>query len=351
MKNRIMILLLSLFVLTSCASQSSDSRNLVEQPYKKREFLLGTYVQVRIFDKGKEDLLTPAFELMKRLGNEIDSNDDQNESEIDKINEASGKKAVVVNEEIFYLVKKAKEYSEESNGKFDLTIGVITQLWHIGFEDAQKPTQSEIDQALQLVNYQDVELDEQKHSVFLKKEGMKLDLGAIAKGFITDKVVEFLQKNGVTTAIVDLGGNVFVLGHSYRGADIPWTVGIQDPNKARNTEVGTLLGVNASFVTSGIYERYLKVNGEVYHHIMNPKTGYPFDNELAGVTIVSEKSIDGDGLSTTVFALGLSEGMKYIESHKGVEAVFVTKDDKIYKTSGVEKTFELDKGSGYFLGE
>lgn len=119
--------------------------------------------------------------------------------------------------------------------------------------------------------------------------------------------MKVLKDNGVTTAIVDLGGNVYVLGHSPRGKDMDWTVGIQDPNKARNTVLGQVKESNKTLVTSGIYERYLKVDGKTYHHLFDRETGYPFDNDIAGVTIITDKSIDGDGLSTAVFSMGVKK--------------------------------------------
>ncbi|MDR0920978.1 MAG: FAD:protein FMN transferase [Lactobacillales bacterium] len=344
----LLLSVLFLSLLTACGG--ADKGTLVKEPYADRQFLLGTYVQVKIYDKGKKEVLKPAFELIKKYGREIDVND-AGGSEIDRVNQAAGVAPVKVDKDIYRLVKKAYAYSAESDGKFDLAIGPITQLWHIGFDDARKPTQQEIDEKLKLVDYQKVILNDEEQTVFLQEKGMELDLGAIAKGFITDEVANLLKKKGVTTAIVDLGGNVYVLGHSPRGDNKPWTVGIQDPNKARNTVVGYLPGVNQSFVTSGIYERYLKVDGKSYHHLMNPDTGYPFDNDIAGVTIVSDKSTDGDGLSTTIFALGLKDGMAFIEKQKGVEALFITKDNKIYETSGIKKTFDLEPDSGYTMAE
>ncbi|MFU0787997.1 MAG: FAD:protein FMN transferase [Enterococcus gilvus] len=194
--------------------------------------------------------------------------------------------------------------------------------------------------------------NDDEQTVFLKEKGMKLDLGAIAKGYITDEVVKVMKENGVTTAIIDLGGNVFVMGNSPRGNQKEdWTVGIQDPNQARNVVLGSVPETNMSLVTSGIYERYLEVDGKTYHHLFNPKTGYPFDNDLAGVTIVSKKSIDGDGLSTAVFSMGVKDGMKYVEDLKDTEAIFVTRDDKVYVTSGLKDVFELNKEAGYTMGD
>ena len=167
---------------------------------------------------------------------------------------------------------------------------------------------------------------------------MIIDLGAIAKGYITDEVVKVLKKQGVTTAIVDLGGNVYVLGHSPRGENQDWTVGIQDPNMARGSVLGSIKERNKTLVTSGIYERYLEVDGKKYHHLFDPKTGYP---------------IDGDGLSTAVFSMGVKKGLEYVESelNNGTEAIFVTKDDKVYVTDPIKDTFKLSEDSHYTMGD
>lgn len=337
--------LLTVFFLGACGSKG---RSLNQQPYSEQQFLMGTYVRVQIYDNDKENVLKKAFDCVKDLADKITVSEPG--SEIDKVNENAGIKATELSEDVYPLVKKAYEYSEQYENGFDMSIGPITKMWHIGFDDARKPDQSEIDEALPLVDHKNIELNDDKQSIFLKKKGMELDLGAIAKGYITDEVVKLLEENGVTTAIVDLGGNVYVLGDSPKEGKKDWKVGIQDPNQARNTVVGSVTSRNQSLVTSGIYERNLTVNGETFHHLFNPKTGYPFDNKIAGVSIISEKSIDGDGLSTSIFSMGLKEGLEHIEGLEGVEAIFVTLDNKIYISSGLEGNFELNKDSDYSLG-
>ncbi|MGP5431255.1 FAD:protein FMN transferase [Enterococcus malodoratus] len=348
MKKRILVLFFGLIaiILTACGSSQPK---INEKPYEDKQFLMGTYVQIRIYDDGKKSALKPAFNRVKELADKITVN--QEGSEIDEINKQAGIKPVKVTNDMYYLLKEAYKYSQDSKGGFDMAIGSITSLWRIGFPDARKPAQSEIDQALKLVNYHDVEFNDTEKTVYLKQAGMKLDLGAIAKGYITDEVVKVLKGNDVTTAIIDLGGNVFVMGHSPRGdQNEDWTVGIQDPNQARNVVLGSVPESNMSLVTSGIYERYLEADGKTYHHLFNPKTGYPFDNDIAGVTIVSKKSIDGDGLSTAVFSMGVKDGLKYVEELKDTEAIFVTRDDKVYVTSGLKDRFELNKEAGYKMG-
>lgn len=340
-----LLALLTLVTLSACGTKGNK---INQQAYSDQQFLMGTYVKVQIFDDGKEEVLKTAFDRVKELAAEITVDDPG--SEIDKVNEQSGIAPVKLSEDVYPLVKSAYEYSDEYEEGFDMTIGPITQLWHIGFDDARKPEQKEIDDALKLVNHNKVELNDKEQTIYLKEKGMKLDLGAIAKGYITDEVVKLLKANDVTTAVVDLGGNVYVLGNSPKKDREDWNVGIQDPKKARNTIVGSVSTKNKSLVTSGVYERNLTVNGETFHHLFNPKTGYPFDNQIAGVSIISEKSIDGDGLSTSIFSEGLKEGLERIEGLDDVEAIFVTLDDKIFISSGLEGNFKLNEESNYKMG-
>lgn len=342
-------LLMFLLMMAGCTKKTEQEEvKINKEPYSDQQTLIGTYVQIRIYDDGKEEVLEKAFDKVKDLGDRITVN--EKGSEIDKINEQAGIQPVKVSDDVYELIKRAYEYSEDSNGGFDMAIGPITQLWHIGFSDARKPSQEEIDTALKLVDYKKVILDDEEKTVYLQEKGMSLDLGAIAKGFITDEVVKVLKENDVTTAIVDLGGNVYVLGNSPREQGADWTVGIQDPNKARNTVIGKIKESNKTLVTSGIYERYLEVDGQKYHHLFDPETGYPFDNDIAGVTVITDQSIDGDGLSTAVFSMGVKKGLEYAESLDNVEVIFVTKEDEVFISKGIEKTFELDKDSGYEMG-
>ena len=345
----LLVALASVFLLAGCKQSQKETTTLREDPYYQEKFLMGTYVRIRVYDEGKEDALKPAFDRIKALADKITIN--QEGSEVDAVNAQAGVKPVKVSDDVYHLLKTAYDYSEETNEAFNMTIGAITQLWRIGFDDARKPEQSEIDNALQHIDYHKVIFDDQEQTVFLQDKGMIIDLGAIAKGYITDEAVKVLKKEGVTSAIVDLGGNVFVLGHSPRGEDEPWNVGIQDPNQARGTTVGTIKEANKTVVTSGIYERFLEVDGKKYHHLFDSRTGYPFDNDIAGISIVTDKSINGDALSTSVYAMGTKAGLEFVEGlDDGTEAIFVTKDDKVYLTKGLEDNFEIGADSGYTLG-
>lgn len=338
------LFLLSCFLLifvTGCGSfASSDTRNLSATPYEETEFLMGTVVRIAIYNKNSEAVLDTAFDRIKELAEFITTEEDGESSMISRINEQAGKEPVAISDDLYALIKSSVTYSQETNGSFDLTIGPLTNLWRIGYPEARLPDQAEIDQALTLVDYNNVILNDQDQTVFLKDPGMRLDLGAIAKGFITDEIVQVLKENGVNTAIIDLGGNLFVMGSSPSDEQAEWQVGIQDPFEDRGTILGSLPASDESIVTSGVYERFLEVDGKQYAHLMNPETGYPFDNELAGVSVVTKESIDGDGLSTSLFSKGLDEGLDFVNQLDGVDAIFVTKNKEVYVSDGL-KDFDL----------
>jgi len=229
-------------------------------------------------------------------------------------------------------------------------VGPLVKLWGIGTEHARVPSKAEISKILPLVDYRQIELDEKNNSVFLKRPGMSIELGGIAKGYAADEAVKVLRQNGVKHGTVDLGGNIIVIGTKPDGK--LWKIGIQNPFfKTRGSIVATVEVADKTLVTSGPYERYIEKDGKIYHHILDTRTGFPVENELMSVTIIAESSIDADALSTTVFAMGLEEGMDFVESIENIDAIFITKDYKVYTTSGVEnlnfkivdKQFELGK--------
>ena len=334
------ILCLSLFLvnfLTGCA-KSSTTTMATSKPLVRTQFILGTAVTIKLYDKQSEEILDKAFAKLSELENTLSIN--KTNTLIDKVNAQAGKSPVAVDDETFNLIKKGLYYSELTDGAFDITIGPLVQLWHIGFSDAKIPTQAEIDAVLPLINYEYVTLDETSKTVYLEKEGMMLDLGGIAKGYAADEIALLLKSNGVNQAIIDLGGNIYTLGR--KDTNKSWTIGVQDPANPRGATLGTIPSIDQSLVTSGIYERYLETeDGTKYHHILNPKTGYPYNNEIVGVTILSNTSIDADALSTAAFALGVDKGLAFIESLENIDAIFITSDNKLHITSDLKSIFNL----------
>lgn len=336
-KWRIFLLAVTAIALAACGND--DPRELSSQPNERQEFLMGTLASIRVFNEDKDEAIDAAFNRVEELDNMFAM--ENPDSEISAVNQAAGVEPVEVSDEVFYVMEIALDYAEGSEGRFDPTIGAVTQLWGIGHEDAAVPSATNLEAALELVDYRLVEMDEENQTIYLPMEGMTLDLGAIAKGYITDEATRILVENDVDTAIIDMGGDIFALGTSTRGPEEPWNVGIQNPFEARGEILGMIPARDEAIVTSGIYERVFEENGESYHHLMNPETGFPFDNEIAGISLVAETALDGDALSTVAFSLGVDDGLEYINSLDNVEAVFITQDRRVFVTEGYDDDLEI----------
>lgn len=333
-KGKIRILFLILIVLLLFGGCSKKANNSVE----KTELMLGTVCNIKIYDNPKDSTFEKAFSRIRDLEAKFTIN--KTGSEVDEINNAAGIKAISVSEDTFYNIKEGIRFSSITNGEFDITVGPLVKLWGIGTDSARVPTQEEIDSQKSLINFKDIELDETNRTVMLKRKNMLIDLGGTAKGYIADEVAKVLRENGVNHAIINLGGNVLTINNNTNGK--PWRIGVQNPfSEERGTSIGTLDVVNKSVTTSGIYERYIEYQGIKYNHILDVHSGLPVNNEIAGVTIISDKSLDGDGVDTGVLLMGLQKGLEVIKSEKNFEAIFVTKDKDIYITSGLKDKFVL----------
>ena len=332
-KNLLILPLISVLSLVGCSEKNNTD------PLSRTELFMGTVVKISLYDNQNEAILTEAFDRIEEIESLVSINEADSQSELDKVNASAGIEAVKVSETTFNIVEKGIEFSKLSNGSFDITVGPLVKLWSIGLEGAKVPTLDEINSVLPLIDYTDVELNKDDSTIFLKNSGMIIDLGSIAKGYAADEVSKILTENNVTSAIIDLGGNVYAHGIKPSGDD--WKIGIQNPFNDRGSILGVLEVKDKTVVTSGIYERYLEDDGTKYHHLLDPKTGYPFDNEIVGISIIADKSVDADALSTTTFSKGLVDGFNFIESLDNVDAIFIDKDYNVYLTDGI-KNFEID---------
>ncbi len=298
----------------------------------KSYYAMGTKITLSVSHSSPENQLNRGYALIKYYEKLLTVN--TTDSEVSLINQAAGKHAVHVSSISYNLIKKAIEISKKNLG-FDVAIGPLIKLWHIGFSDAKLPKKQNIEKKLRLIDPKQTVLNDQKKSVFLKKYGMELDLGAIAKGYIADAISKLWRKEKVKRGIINLGGNVLMVGPSPHPNNL-WNVGIQDPFKKRNNSLAILKIPALSVVTSGIYERFLNFKGRRYHHILDPKTGYPIKNNLASVTVVSQKSIDGEIWTGIGFYNGFYRTLKLLPP-KNLGFIFITKDYKLYITSNIKK--------------
>lgn len=279
-----------------------------------------------------EHLLDNVFELLNIYNQRFSANDAA--SELMQVNLAAGKHPVPVNPELFELIQIGKEQSLLPASHLNIAIGPLVQTWRIGFVDARIPNNAEVAHALSLTDPQFIELDPLNCTVFLAKEGMMLDLGCLAKGYIADKIAEFLKSQHVTSALINLGGNIKTIGTNVV-ADRPWQIGIQDPQQPRGTNLAVLPICNQSVVTSGTYERKLQVNGQTYHHIIDRDTGYPIETQLASITIISDNSLDGEIWTTRLYGEKPHQLLARVEQEKHIEALIVTTDNCVYYSSGI----------------
>lgn len=305
------------------------------KPMTKSGFYFNTVITVSTYDAVSEQTMEECFSLARQY-EEYFSNTIP-ESDISKIN-ASGGTPVTVHDETIELLETAIAYGDMSGGKFDITIGKLSDLWDISTKtlleetDATMiPSNADIQSALATIDYHNIQID--GNEVTLLNPAAKLDLGGIAKGYIADRMKAFLNEHGVTSGYINLGGNVLVLGPQSGGKN--YTIGIQKPFSLDNEAIASVEVSDETVVTSGIYERYFQVDGVLYHHLLDTSTGYPYDNNLLSVTIITKNSVDGDALSTTCFSLGLDDGMALVESLEGTEAIFITSDSKIHTSSGM----------------
>ncbi len=298
------------------------------------EVLLGTVVNISVYGENSKEAVEEAFVIIRDLESKMSLN--IKESEVNMINDNAGTSAVKVSEDTFEVIKESLKYSIISDGGFDITIAPVTQLWGIGSENERIPSQSEIDQALMNVNYKDVELN--KPYIKLKSKGMKIDLGAIAKGYVADKVFKKLKEMHIENGIIDIGGNISLFGS--KSDKNPYDIGIQDPFRKRGLHFAKIFLEDQTVVTSGTYERYFEKNSVKYHHIISPFSGYPINNSIESVTIISKNSTAADGLSTACFSMGINNALKAIEGIKNTECIIVDSNKKVYLSSGI-KDFKI----------
>ncbi len=311
---------------------------------QRESYRLGTIVRITLYGDDSEklnDALDLSMKEIERLENLLSVNIPS--SDVSLVNRASGKYPVKVSEETGVLLERALEWSERTGGAFDPTVGKIVKLWGIGTENAAVPDPEKLKEAVNMTDFRKVSVVHNAEGIFVQTaKGQRIDLGGIAKGYVTDKVRALLINEGIRSALIDLGGNIAVLGSSPKPGK--WKLGLQHPFMPRGEYFGIVEASDVSVVTSGAYERYFESGGVRYHHIFDPSTGYPARSDLASVTVISEDSTDADALSTALFVMGLERGVSLLRELKNIEAVLVAKKTlgtTVYVTNGLGDGFIL----------
>ncbi|MDF7672747.1 FAD:protein FMN transferase [Lactobacillus sp. ESL0701] len=290
-----------------------------------RHRALGTAITLQIFGTHDQDIINKSFDLIDHYEDLLTVNRDH--SEVMSVNQAAGKFPVQVSSATYGLIKLAVKESQANFG-FNALIGPLVKLWAIGFKGAHVPTDAEIKEKMKLIDPFNVVLDDANQAVFLTKEGMELDLGGIAKGWIADRIRDFWHAYGVNAGIINLGGNILLVGDSPKRASGQWSVGVQDPKEKRGNNITSVMVPKCSAVTSGTYERYLVVDGHKYHHLIDPRTGYPVETDLAGVTTFTKDSVEAEIECKRLFFAGHPIAGWHDDPDR-VGAIFVYNDEHV----------------------
>lgn len=309
-------------ILCVCSGKSSTAVK-----HSRTEFVFGTVVTLTVYDED-DSSLDGAFALCRQYEELFSSTVDG--SDVWKINHSEGE-SVAVDSETAELILLSLEYSRLTDGAFDITIAPISALWGFSSEYPSVPDSDRINELLPLVDYNSITVEGNNVTV---PKGYSIELGAIAKGYISDKLCEYFRNCGVSAALVNLGGNVASVGVKPDGS--PWQIGIRNPSGDYSDYVCTLSLNETSVVTSGIYERCFEEDGVSYHHLLSTVDGYPVNNDIASVTVICESGVDADALSTSLYLMGFEKAFEYAEQSDMINAVFVLRNGQIHKTSDIE---------------
>jgi thiamine biosynthesis lipoprotein len=321
---QLLILFFSILLVYPLPSHSSSL-------YKYHQVAMGTVIEITLLD-GDEGAANKAalqaFQEIKRI--ETLMSPWIESSDVVRINRSAGKEWVKVSPEIIQVITKAQEISQLSEGGFDITVGPLTDLWREARQKGIPPSIKEVKGKLDLVNFKDIRMD-QESKVFLQKKGMSIDLGGIAKGYAVDKAFELLKSLGYKNLIVNAGGDLRVGGFKI---DQPWSIGIQNPRASQKVMAKVSVS-DTAIATSGDYEKFFFYQGKRYHHIFNPKDGFPTEG-CQSVTIIFKEGMTADGLATAVFVLGPEKGYALCQRLQGVNCFIVDKDGKIIFSPGLK---------------
>ncbi len=323
---RIILVILILFLLTGCNRDSTLT---------KTNLALDTVVTVTLYD-GTSENLDEAFNIINKYDNELDSYSDS--STLSKI----GQEPTELEPEIYDLINENVRFYQLTGGLFNPTLGSLIKLWNINEPEVKEPpSQESINQALEHIDTTNLTLDEKNKTVSIADTEEQLNLGASAKGFIAEQLKTYLENAGVHNALINLGGNVLLIGDK-NGEN--YNIGIDNPDGGEEEVLGTISLGNKSIVTSGNYQRYFTDNeGNVYHHILDPTTGYPANNDLKEVVVITENSLEADILSTSLFLMGKDKAIEFVNKNfSNIDIILVTKDDNIYISKTLENQFKLN---------
>ncbi len=307
-----------------------------EAPLSRTERVLWTTCTITLYDHPSAEALASSFDRLHEIERRMGTGSPG--SEVEAINAAAGKQAVPVSDDLFFLTGKALSVARLSGGLFDLTVGPLIETWRMNRDSPDIPPRKQIVGALALIDWHDVVRDEKAKTIFLKRPSMRLDLGGFIKGYAADETVRILSGYGVTSALIDLGGNIFAMGTSPSGS--PWKIGIQNPDQGRGIFLAIVQVSGGSVVTAGVYEHYFMKKGRRYHHIMDIRSGFPVENGLLSVTVIAGTSTDADAFDTALLVMGKTRGLRLAEK-LGLNVVMVDDHHRVWVTPGTKRILTI----------
>ncbi len=329
---KILLLLASVVVLCAViivANTQAQKRKLAVS----MDFIMDTVIEQKLYGKNGQQAVD---EISRRLREyEQMCSMYLEESQVSQINQNAGKEYIEVSDQCLELIERSKQYAGQSNGLFDITIAPLTTLWGITSDHPKVPSQQEIDKAKALVNYQDILIDGNK--VMLRREGQAIDLGAVAKGAACEIVREVAQQYEITSGYVSIGGNLIVLGEKPDGS--AYRFGIRDPQGEESEYLGTISLEGKTMATTGTYERWFEQDGVRYHHVIDPRTGYPADSDLLSVSVISEDGLLADCMSTALFIEGKEAALAKMQEEE-YQLVIVDQEGTVYCSPSLKGNFE-----------
>ena len=316
-------------------SSGSENTGADEEPKKIELFAMDTYMTLTAYGENADEALAESEKEIKRIDAMLSTGKD--DSEISKLNKEG---ELEVSEETLGLIKRAKEIGEETGGVFDISVYPVMRAWGFTDKNYRVPDKDELKELLKLVDFSRVKLDEKDMRVGFD-DGMAIDLGGIAKGYTSDRVIEIMKEHGIEHALINLGGNVKVLGGKPDGSD--WKVAIIDPEDMEKY-IGGVAVKDKAVITSGGYQRFFEQDGERYFHIIDLTDGFPAKNGLISTTVVTDDGTLGDALSTSLFIMGPEKAVDYWREHADdFDAVLVKDDGSILVTEGLEDSYFAEK--------
>lgn len=298
-------------------------------------FAMDTYMTVTAYGAKAQEAVDEAEAEIQRLDELLSTG--KEESEIAQLNQ---NKSATLSEDAGYLVERALELNKETDGAFDIAIYPVMEAWGFPTQNYQVPTADTLESLLKLADASQIIYDENSRKISFGREGMKIDLGGIAKGYTSSRIMDIYKENNISSGLVNLGGNVQALGTKPDGSK--WRVAVQSPDDTEDY-LGILSVEDKAVITSGGYERYFEQDGKTYHHIIDPKTGYPAENGLTSVTVVSEDGTLADGLSTSLFIMGKEEAIEFWRAHSDeFDIIMLTDEGKLYVTEGIQDDFSTE---------